>query len=183
MRLGFSFEKHVSLTPLSEVHFFGAFKINADFRNVIRAVELLKDSSISERMRVNAALKLLLKPMAFRRARLLSFGGRTALLNRIFKVLNPDSGEKKETTGTKRVLSLIKDGGLIYGAFLQAYGLDLNKKGLDWRTFCSLLCCIPEGTALFNVMKNRTENTEITQDIDDGLEILFNKLSGGETNG
>jgi len=75
------------------------------------------------------------------------------------------------------LLSLEKDGALIYGAFLQTYGINLQKDELDWREFCTLLSCVPENTALFCVMKNRL--TETSERLEDGLEALFEKLNGG----
>jgi len=102
------------------------------------------------------------------------------LLNKIFELIVA-SGDSKNKQKTKSVISLEDDGALIFGAFRQTYGIDLNKSNIDWREFCVLLFCVPENTAFFNVIQARTGETSTS--MSDGLETLFNKLIGGEKNG
>jgi len=53
MKLGFSLDKYVYLNGKK-------YKVDVRFRNVMRAMALLKDSGISERARVGMGVKLLL---------------------------------------------------------------------------------------------------------------------------
>jgi len=168
MRLGFTPQNHVCLNGKK-------YTVDLSFRKVMRTMALLKDSGISEKVRVGMGVKILLSPPSHTRARLLAHPQKLALLNKIFELLGTDSKSKQNT---KPVISLEKDGALIYGAFLQTYGINLNKGNLDWREFCVLLSCIPENTALFSVMQARTGET--FESMNDGLEALLNKLIGGE---
>jgi hypothetical protein len=169
MRLGFSPEQQVSLDGK-------LFRVDVSFRSVMRVSALLKDSGISERVRVGTGLKLLLSPLSHTRSRFLTYPQKLALLNKIFELLAPPVNSKTRQN-TRPVISLEADGALIYGAFLQTYGIDLQYDGLDWREFCVLFSCLPESTALFSVMKSRL--TDPSEDIHDGLETLFDKLIRG----
>jgi hypothetical protein len=189
MKLGF--------TPQNFVIFKNKrFFVNADFKRVIKATALLREENISERARVKTALKLLLKSSSFCRSKLLNHSDKSSLLNAVFELLG--TGAKSKSQG-KKTLCLEKDGAFIYGAFLQAFGLDLQKDKLDWRVFRALLSCIPESTALFNVMKIRAAeipkdasqeeaerlcalkkryslDEDFENNYDGELEVLFNKL-------
>ncbi|MCL2698327.1 MAG: bacteriophage Gp15 family protein [Oscillospiraceae bacterium] len=166
MKLGFIPEKHANINGKK-------YALNLGFQNVMRAAALLRDSKISEEARVSTGLRLLLSPISHTRSCFLPYTRKLVLLNKIFEHLMP-SADSKTSKNTKAVISLENDGALIYGAFMQTYGINLQKDKLNWREFYALLSCIPENTALFYVMKNRIEQTE--ESLDDGLETLFNKL-------
>jgi hypothetical protein len=57
---------------------------------------------------------------------------------------------------------------------MQAYGIDLHRERIDWREFCALLSCVPESTALINVIKMRASGA--AENMDGGLEKLFHQL-------
>lgn len=181
--------------------FENAFRFNATYKNVTEAAAVLKNTTIPEAARVNMTLFLLLERFSYFRACFLPMSERINLLKRIFDGLSggSDENDKKSTDGNSnspRALSLEKDSGLIYGAFLQSFGIDLHNDELAWRDFCTLLSCIPESTVLFNIMKIRT--MEIPKNIssedaeklyalkrkysleknnfNSELEILFNKF-------
>jgi len=101
-----------------------------------------------------------------------------SLLSAIFDLLQSSSATGGEVCPASSYLSLEDDGALIYAAFLQTYGINLHKDRLDWREFCVLLSCIPENTALVSVMKSRANGYCKSENINAGLEILFNKLEG-----
>jgi hypothetical protein len=166
MKLGFMLREYVEFNGRN-------YRVNVGFRRVMRAAALLRDNGISERVRVSVGLKLLLSPTSHTRSRFLPHAAKLALVNKIFELITPrDSAEKQSK---KSVISLEKDGELIYGAFLQTYAIDLQKDELDWRKFCALLSCIPENTALFCVMKSRLAET--SESLNDGLETLFKELT------
>ncbi|MDR2558759.1 MAG: bacteriophage Gp15 family protein [Oscillospiraceae bacterium] len=170
MKLGFSLKKYVALRGKK-------YYLDVGFRNVMRAAALLKDSGISERMRVSAGLKLLLTHTSHTRSLFLPCAAKFALLDGIFTLLeSAGNNNAPSPSARKNLLSLEDDGALIYGAFMQTYGIDLQKDDIDWREFYALLSCIPENTALFCVMKARLSMT--SEDLNDGLETLFNQLIG-----
>jgi hypothetical protein len=170
VKLGFSLENKISLGGKQ-------YCLDVSFHNVMKATALLKDSDISERVRVSTVLRLLLTPVSHIRTRFFSFSQKTVLLKTLFDTLVTNSNTNKSSDS---ILSLENDGVLIYSAFMQVYGIDLYKDRLDWRSFCALLSCIPENTALFSVMRAR--QCETSESMNEGLETLFNKLTGGNKN-
>ncbi|MCL2698545.1 MAG: bacteriophage Gp15 family protein [Oscillospiraceae bacterium] len=140
---------------------------------MMKVTALLRDSGISEEARVSAGVRGFSSPLSHTRSKHLSNTDKIALLNKIFELLVPSANSEAKQK-TKLIFSLEKDGALIYSAFLQTYGIDLQKDKIDWREFNVLLSCIPENTALFCVMKSRL--AEPFENIDDGLETLFEKL-------
>jgi hypothetical protein len=154
------------------------YKLNLSFQRVMRATMLLRDSAISERARVSTGVRILSTPLSHTRSRFLPHAAKIALLDSIFTLLeSAENSNKNGCVKKKNLLSLEKDGALIYGAFMQTYGIDLQKEEIDWREFCALLSSVPENTALFYVMKNRL--SESSESLNDGLETLYNKLIGG----
>jgi hypothetical protein len=117
-----------------------------------------------------------LSPLSHTRVLFLPHQKKLTLLNKIFELLVPPANSETRQK-TKTALSLEADGALIYSAFLQTYGIDLQKDEIDWREFNILLSCIPENTALFYVMKSRL--AEPSESLNIGLETLFNKLTKG----
>jgi hypothetical protein len=115
--------------------------------------------------------------MSYTRVRFLSYGKKLALLNAIFEMLGGAGARSARRSGSS-CLSLEKDSAPLYAAFLQAYGIDLQRDNLDWRAFCALLCNIPECTALHKIIRARMNENQTTQSIGDGLEALFEKLGG-----
>ena len=205
MNLGFPFEKYVYLHK--KIGNAGEsrprYRLNVSFGNVMRAARLLKDDTISVRARVNAALRLMLKLTAYRRTAFLVYTDKVKLLNSIFDLLGAGGIREAALNDDKRPLSLETDGVLIYGAFLQIYGIDLHKNNIDWREFCVLLSCMPDNTVLMNIVRIRTMempenaseketeriyalkrlyavggNSSASGDYCGGLDVLFERLAG-----
>ncbi|MCL2107765.1 MAG: bacteriophage Gp15 family protein [Oscillospiraceae bacterium] len=148
------------------------YTANPTFKNVIKSSLLLKDPAISEAARINTALFLLLKRFSFYRANRLKQPEKIALLDKIFEALNPKGNcEKASGERVLQVLSLEKDAGLIYGGFLQAYGINLHKDELQWSEFCALISALPEGTAIYNVMKIRAMEIPANLSAEDAEKI------------
>ena len=76
------------------------------------------------------------------------------LLQAVSAVLFPPA---KQTTHQKS-MDFIQDGPLIYAAFMQAYGIDLNaQRGkLHWWKFTALLHGLPSNTRLMEIVQIRT---------------------------
>lgn len=76
------------------------------------------------------------------------------LLQAVTEMLFPQDGRKH-----KKSMDFIQDGQLIYAAFMQAYGIDLNdQRGkLHWWKFTALLRGLPSNTRLMEVVQIRTK--------------------------
>ena len=164
------------------------YRVNTQFRDVFKSMQIIKNTGISEKTRLNIALKLLIKNVKFGFKFTLNHSEKITLLNKAFDVFHSSESNVNalpENANAKKILSLEKDIALIYSAFLQSFHIDLYKNELDWREFIALLSCIPENTVLFHVIKARKENGhENTYDYKNGLEQLFSKLEKEEsTNG
>lgn len=80
------------------------------------------------------------------------------VINSTFEAM---SGEKKATKTEERYFDFNQDAFLIYAAFRQTYGIDLNKERdkLHYQAFIALFSALPENTRMAQVMKIRA--TEI----------------------
>ncbi|MFR4340050.1 MAG: Gp15 family bacteriophage protein [Gemmiger formicilis] len=118
------------------------YRLDLDFRRVLRAMEVLRREDIFPEDRVAGALRLLVR-------------GRHphdhALLDAIFDSL------PKGDPGGQKCMDFWQDADLIYASFRQAYGLDLMRCGfLHWETFLALLDGLPADTELARVIDIRT---------------------------
>lgn len=130
------------------------YRLRPAFRRVLAAAELMADGRIRYAPKCRYALKILLSPLSYITALRLSENGRAELLDRVFDALT-DGGKKQ----SRKIISFEKDGGRIYAAFLQSYGIDLAREGekISWRQFIQLLGNLPENTRLCEIMKIRSE--------------------------
>lgn len=80
--------------------------------------------------------------------------GDAGLLQAVTETLFPKDGRKH-----KKSMDFIQDGQLIYAAFMQAYGIDLNdQRGkLHWWKFTALLRGLPSNTRFMEVVQIRTK--------------------------
>lgn len=168
------------------------YRLRPVFRRVLAAAELMSDETIRYAPRCRFALKILLSPLSYISASGLSEREQAMLLESVFDSL-ADGGKKK----SRKIISFEKDGGRIYAAFLQSYGIDLARDGekISWRQFIQLLGNLPENTRLCEIMKIRSEEiptdnpkyaAELTRlkaiyDINDnsygaGIQRLFDSL-------
>lgn len=129
--------------PVDSVRFGGkTYRIDADFRSVMRAMEIMEDKTLWPDIRTEKALR------CFIRGRLPH--DRAGLLDAIFRAL---LGEGK---AGKRVLSYEQDADMIFAGFWQAYGIDLFRDRLHWWAFRALLANLPENTRMAEVIAIRT---------------------------
>lgn len=118
------------------------WRLQTDFRRVLHAMDVLADDSLYMSVRIDAALRLLV------RGKLPSGGGQRAVLLAAVRAVLFDGAKG----GKKRVLDYAQDAGLIRAAFWQAYKIDLNRARMSWFLFCDLLSALPEDTLLSRVM-------------------------------
>lgn len=130
---------------LREIEWRGKrYRLNLAFDRVLSAMDLLEEQTLFEEDRVRAALGLLVRGKPPRSPE---------LLKAIFDHF-PKSGEP----GGPRVFDFGQDGALIYAAFWQAYGVDLQamRGKLHWFAFLALLEALPEDTRFSQIVDIRS---------------------------
>lgn len=114
------------------------YKMDFDFRNVFRMIDVLDDETLVPEARAYNALHCLCK----RPRNVLKVCDEVKKL--LFKAPRKTSGQK--------VTDFVQDAGLIRAAFRQAYGIDLYRDKLHWIEFTELLNAIPEGNRYSEVV-------------------------------
>ena len=113
------------------------YKMDFDFRNVLKMIEVLDTGDMMPEAKAYKALKCVTKRP-----------------QNVFKVLEGVKGllfTAPRKTGQK-VTDFEQDAGLIRAAFRQAYGIDLYRDRLHWIEFTELLSAIPEGSRYSEVI-------------------------------
>jgi len=114
------------------------YKLDFDFRNVLRMMdELDRDDIMPEARAYNAIKCLTNKP------------------KNVPKVLEAVKGllfQEKPKKDAQKVTDFVQDAGMIRAAFRQAYGIDLYRDRLHWIEFSELLNAIPEGSRYAEVV-------------------------------
>jgi hypothetical protein len=114
------------------------YKLDFDFRNVLRMIEILDRDDMLPEAKAYKALRCLCKrPKKAEKV----LGSVKALL---FKAPRKKGGQ--------RVTDFIQDAGLIRAAFRQAYGIDLYRDRLHWIEFTELMNALPEGSRYAEVV-------------------------------
>lgn len=175
------------------------YKMDFDFRNVFRMLDVLDEENLLPEAKAYRALKCLCK-----RPR------------NVYKTLQA----VKEVLFTaprrigEKITDFVQDAGLIRAAFRQAYGIDLYREKLHWIEFTELLSAIPEGSRYTEVlgirarpvpvptkynqeqraslikakadvalkMTEKEQATKYRNDVDKVAEMLM-AMAGGEDNG
>jgi hypothetical protein len=115
------------------------YRLDFDFRNVLRMIDILDDDDLMPEARAYNALKCLCKHP-----------------KNIYKVLDAveallfERSPKRENA--QKVTDFVQDAGMIRAAFRQAYGIDLYTEKLHWIEFSELLNAIPEGNRYSEVV-------------------------------
>jgi hypothetical protein len=114
------------------------YKLDFDFRNVFRMIDILDEENLMPEAREYNALKCLTKhPRNVHKVL-------SEVKKLLFKSPRKASGQK--------VTDFIQDAGLIRSAFRQVYGIDLYRDRLHWIEFTELLNAIPEGNRYSEVV-------------------------------
>lgn len=142
-----------------------AYTVYASFDKVLRIFDLIGDSSASDSARTRAALEILLCS----EAQLPPRQDGPALLKAIIEHFSvPGDAPEEENVDVqgnplpaKKIVETYRinhDGGLIYAAFMQAYGIDLiDQQGkLHWFKFVDLLRGLPDNTRFSEICKYRS---------------------------
>ena len=115
-------------------------KIDLEFRNVLRMVEILADDGLMPEAREWLAMKCICRRP------------RKGMYPEVRKMLFPEREEYRE-----RITDFDQDADMIRAAFRQAYGIDLYRAKLHWQEFTELLNNLPDGTRYANIIDIRTK--------------------------
>lgn len=114
------------------------YRLDFDFRNVLRMIDILDDDDLMPDAQEYNAVRCLTKhPRNVHK-----------VLEAV-KALLFDHSPKKDS---QKVTDFVQDAGMIRAAFRQAYGIDLYTEKLHWIAFTELLNAIPEGNRYAEVV-------------------------------
>lgn len=119
-----------------------AYRVNLDFRRVLKLLAVMADETLIDEAREYLALKCVMRrpPRSAKR--------RAAVLAAVCAVCFP---QRKKATGPK-MTDFEQDADLIRAAFLQEYGVNLWRDKLHWLEFSALLAGLPEGSRYSDVL-------------------------------
>ena len=118
------------------------YRLDFDFRNVLRMMEIMQRDDLIPEAREYKALRCLTK--------------HPRNVHQVMLAVRALLFEEKPTGDEKKVTSFEQDAGLIRSAFRQCYGIDLFRARLHWLEFRELLQNIPDGSRYSEVLGIRT---------------------------
>ena len=121
------------------------YRLNLDFRNVIRMMDILADDNLTPEAREYLAVKCICKRP------------KPGMLKEIHEILFP---EVSKGNG-QRITDFGQDADMIRAAFRQVYGIDLYRDKLHWYEFNCLLSSLPEGSKYTNVLSIRAREIPV----------------------
>ena len=114
------------------------YRLDLDFRNVLKMIEVLDRDDLMPEAKAYKALSFVCK--------------RPKNALRTLECVKGLLFKAPRKTGGQKVTDFIQDAGLIRAAFRQAYGIDLYRDKLHWIEFTELLNAIPEGSRYAEVV-------------------------------
>ena len=115
-------------------------KLDLDFRNVLRMMDILQTDDLTSEAREWLALRCICRHP------------RKGMLEAVKNLLFVPNEHKAR----ERVMDFVQDADLIRAAFEQAYGIDLTKDRIHWLRFVYLLAGLPDNTRLSEVISIRS---------------------------
>lgn len=112
-------------------------KIDLEYRNVLRMIDILGDDNLLPEAREWLALKCICRRP------------KKGMIGPVINLLFPKAEHRD------RITDFAQDADLIRAAFLQEYGINLFRDSLNWFEFTCLLSCIPEGSKYSDVLSIR----------------------------
>ena len=146
------------------------YHISSDFRAMLRLEEIFSSEKLTDEEKAERALKLFYgripEPLEEAVERLCYFWscGRQ----------EQEGRAKGEGAAQPPIYSFAHDAGLIYGAFLTQYGIDLSRKSLHWWQFMALFEALEEDRVLKEVMRCRA--VEIKGDMPQAQKDYYNAM-------
>lgn len=114
------------------------YKMDFDFRNVLKMIEVLDRDDLMPEAKAYKALSFVQK--------------RPKNAVRVLECVKGLLFKAPRKTGGQKVTDFVQDAPLIRAAFRQAYGIDLYREKLHWIEFTELLNAIPEGNRYSEVV-------------------------------
>ena len=115
-------------------------KVDLDFRNVLKMIDIMTDDTLMPEAREWLALKCICRHP--------KKGMMTAVKLLLFdKPADPDR---------KRIMDYAQDADLIRAAFQQVYGIDLYREKMHWMRFSCLLAGLPSGNRFSDILSIRS---------------------------
>ena len=116
------------------------YKVDLDFRNILRMMEVMGDDTLLPSARNWRALRCVMRrpPRDADKA-----------LEAVRAICFPETGK---SGGGQRLTSFDQDADLIRAAFRQTYGIDLWRERLHWVEFSALLAALPEGSRYSEIL-------------------------------
>lgn len=115
-------------------------KLNLDFRNVLRMMNVLSDDNLMNEAREYLALKCICRHP------------REGMLKEVRKLLFPEQEAWQKEEYHQRIMDFDQDAEMIIAAFRQVYGINLLKESLHWFEFSALLSNLPSGNKFSEVL-------------------------------
>jgi hypothetical protein len=116
------------------------YRLDLDFRNVLRMMDVMDRKDLLPGARAYVALKCVMKRPPKDAAPVL------AAVNALLFPARKKSEKREKLTDLKQ------DADLIRAAFLQSYGVNLWRDRLHWFEFSGLLACIPGGSRYADII-------------------------------
>ena len=107
------------------------YRLDFDFRNVLKMMEIMARDDLMPDAREYLALKCLTR--------------HPRNVSKVLAAVRALLFEKPPKPDSKKVTDFVQDAGLIRAAFRQEYGVDLYREKLHWIEFRELLNALPEG--------------------------------------
>jgi hypothetical protein len=117
------------------------YRLDFDFRNVLRMMETMARDDLLPEARDYLALGCLMRRPPKKRV--------ADILAAIREILFP---ETRKNPDAKKITDFAQDADLIRAAFLQCYGINLFRDRLHWMEFSSLLAGLPDGNRYSEVL-------------------------------
>lgn len=117
------------------------YRLDFDFRNVLRMIEYLGRDDLMQEAREYNAIRCLTK--------------RPRNVSKVLDAVRALLFQKTPENDAKKVTDFIQDAGLIRAAFWQAYRINLYRDRLHWFAFTELLHALPDETRYSYVVSIR----------------------------
>jgi hypothetical protein len=114
------------------------YKLDLDFRNVLKMIDVLDRDDLMPEAKAYKALSFVQK--------------RPQNAVRVLECVKGLLFKAPRKKGGQKVTDFVQDAGLIRAAFRQAYGIDLYRDKLHWIEFTELLNALPEGSRYAEVV-------------------------------
>lgn len=123
------------------------YRVDLDFRNVLRMSDILNRKDLLQGAKIYHALRCVMKHPP---------RDTSAAMDALMTLLFPPDPAEGQTKGTaEKLTDYVQDADMIRAAFLQSYKINLWRDRLHWFEFTALLRNLPEGSRYTDVLSIR----------------------------